>query len=120
MDKIHLKGCRFYGYHGAYAEEQKLGQIFVVDCLLSVNLQKASQTDALEDTVHYGLVFDTIKNQVEQKHYELIERLAGAICQDIFAHFSLVQAITIKIFKENPPINGHYDAVGIELERKRI
>ena len=29
MDKIILNGCRFYGYHGAFAEEQTLGQIFV-------------------------------------------------------------------------------------------
>ncbi|MDU8069349.1 MAG: dihydroneopterin aldolase, partial [Streptococcus salivarius] len=27
MDKIILNGCRFYGYHGAFAEEQTLGQI---------------------------------------------------------------------------------------------
>ena len=119
MDKIHLKGCRFYGYHGAFAEEQTLGQIFVVDCTLSVDLQKASQSDVLEDTVHYGLVFETIKRQVEEERYALIEPLAGAICQDIFEQFPPVQAINIKIFKENPPINGHYDVVGIELERER-
>lgn len=120
MDKIHLKGCRFYGYHGAFAEEQTLGQIFVVDCTLSVDLTKASQSDRLEDTVHYGLVFETIKKQVEENKYILIERLAGAICQDIFEEFPPVQAITLKIYKENPPINGHYDSVGIELERERV
>ena len=27
MDKIILNGCRFYGYHGAFAEEQTLRQI---------------------------------------------------------------------------------------------
>ena len=110
MDKIYLNGCRFYGYHGALAEEQVLGQIFRVNCTLSVDLQQASQSDALEDTVHYGLVFDAIKKQVEEKRYALLERLAGAICQDI----------SIEIFKDNPPINGHYDAVGIALERKRV
>lgn len=26
MDKIILNGCRFYGYHGAFVEEQTLGQ----------------------------------------------------------------------------------------------
>ena len=82
-------------------------------------LEKAAQSDDLVDTVHYGLVFETIKKQVEQHKYKLIERLAGAICQDIFQEFPAVQAITIKISKQNPPINGHYDAVGIELERQR-
>ena len=38
MDKIILNGCRFYGYHGAFAEEQTLGQIFVVDLELAVDL----------------------------------------------------------------------------------
>lgn len=119
MDKIYLQGCRFYGYHGAFKEEQTLGQIFVVDCTLSVDLRKASQSDCLEDTVHYGLVFEAIKRQVEEQKYILIERLGGAICQDIFKQFPTVQAIKISISKENPPINGHYDSVGIELERER-
>ncbi|MGV3354654.1 dihydroneopterin aldolase [Streptococcus orisratti] len=119
MDKIILKGCRFYGYHGAFVEEQTLGQIFVIDCTLQVDLEKAAQTDDLEDTVHYGMVFEAIQRQVEGKKYKLIERLAGAICEDIFEQFAAVQAITLHITKENPPIKGHYDAVGVELERSR-
>ena len=85
MDKIILNGCRFYGYHGAFAEEQTLGQIFVVDLELAVDLTKASQSDNLDDTVHYGLVFEAVQKQVEDKKYILIERLAGAICEDLFA-----------------------------------
>lgn len=45
MDKIILNGCRFYGYHGAFVEEQTLGQIFVVDLELAVDLTRASQSD---------------------------------------------------------------------------
>ena len=116
MDKIILNGCRFYGYHGAFAEEQTLGQIFVVDLELTVDLTKASQSDNLDDTVHYGLVFEAVQKQVEDKKYILIERLAGAICEDLFAQF---QSIKVRITKENPPINGHYKSVGIELERSR-
>ena len=70
--------------------------------------------------MHYGLVFDAIKGQVEGERCALLERLAGAICQAIFDQVPLVQAISIEIFKDNPPINGHYDAVGIALERKRV
>ena len=54
MDKIILNGCRFYGYHGAFAEEQTLGQIFVVDLELTVDLTKASQSDNLDDTVWFS------------------------------------------------------------------
>ena len=96
MDKIILNGCRFYGYHGAFAEEQTLGQIFVVDLELAVDLTKASQSDNLDDTVHYGLVFEAVQKQVEDKKYILIERLAGAICEDLFAQFPPIQSIKVK------------------------
>lgn len=119
MDKISLNKCRFYGYHGAFKEEQVLGQIFTVDCELSLDLQAASLSDNLEDTVHYGLVFERIKSLVEGSPFQLIERLGGAICQDLFDHFPSVQAIRCVIYKENPPIAGHYDSVSIELERQR-
>ena len=120
MDKIYLNKCRFYGYHGAFSEEQTLGQVFQVDAVLSLDLAKASQTDDLIDTVHYGEVFDCIKNHVENEQYQLIEKLAGVIVEDIFLQFHPVQAITLKITKDNPPTNGHYESVGIELERKRV
>ena len=50
-----------------FAEEQTLGQIFLVDLELTVDLTKASQSDNLEDTVHYGLVFEAVQKQVEDK-----------------------------------------------------
>lgn len=119
MDNIILKGCRFYGYHGAFAEEQTLGQVFVIDALLGLDLTAASQSDDLLDTVHYGQVFEAIKAQVEKAKYQLIERLAGAIIDDLFAKFPTVEKISITIKKENPPIAGHYAHVGVSLERRR-
>ena len=56
---------------------------------------------------------------MEEVKYSLIERLAGAICEDLFDQFAPIQAVKIRISKENPPINGHYKSVGIELERSR-
>ncbi|MGP6451864.1 dihydroneopterin aldolase [Streptococcus dysgalactiae subsp. equisimilis] len=119
MDKITLEGCRFYGYHGAFQEEQTLGQIFLVDLELAVDLQAASLSDELADTVHYGMVFESVRQLAEGETFTLIERLAGAICEKLFNEFSRIEAIKVAIKKENPPIAGHYRAVGIELERQR-
>ena len=33
-DMIFLKGMKFYGYHGALAAENEIGQIFLVDVTL--------------------------------------------------------------------------------------
>ena len=43
-DEILLEGMRFYGYHGVHPEEQRLGQRFVVDVALVMNLQRAGET----------------------------------------------------------------------------
>lgn len=119
MDKIVLNGCQFYGYHGALPEEQVIGQIFKLDLELDVDLKAASLSDQLEDTVHYGQVFERVQKIVETQRFALIERLAGFICEDLFEYFPSISAIKISILKENSPIPGHYDSVGIVLERKR-
>lgn len=119
MDYIYLEECRFYGFHGAFEEEQKLGQIFVIDCKLGVDLDQASKSDDLNQTVHYGHVFDCIKKEVETKKYRLIEKLAGEIIANLFEEFPQIQEIELNISKENPPINGHYKAVAVSLRRRR-
>lgn len=119
MDKIYLNDCRFYAYHGVLKEEQVLGQIFVVDLCLSVDLSEAGKSDKVEDTVHYGYVYDSVKAEVEGTKHALIEHLAQSICDKLFVEFEKIQTIVIKISKENPPIAGHYTSVSVELERHR-
>lgn len=119
MDKIILQGCQFYGYHGVFSEEQQLGQLFVVDCELTVDLMAASQSDDLSDTINYGAVFEVIKYHVEIQQYRLLEKLAGELCRDLYQQYEEIQHIRLKIIKKNPPIAGHYQAVGIEIERER-
>ena len=41
MDNIKLTGMEFFGYHGALAEENKLGQRFLVDLELYLDLHQA-------------------------------------------------------------------------------
>lgn len=41
MDKIILKNMQFYGFHGLFPEENKLGQRFQVDVELFTDLKKS-------------------------------------------------------------------------------
>ena len=38
-DIIFLNGMRFYGYHGVLPSENEIGQIFIVDVTLKVDLK---------------------------------------------------------------------------------
>src|SRR5699024_11183385 len=72
-ENIKLKWIKFYGYHVLFPEENKLGQIFVVHATLFTSLEKAGRTDRMEDSIHYGEVFEAIEEIVEGKPKNLIE-----------------------------------------------
>ncbi|MBC1808157.1 dihydroneopterin aldolase [Listeria cossartiae subsp. cayugensis] len=119
MDKIYLNELVFYGYHGVLAEETKLGQTFRVSLILGLSTKKAGMSDSVEDTVSYAEVYETVKGIVEGKPFKLIEALAEKIATEVLAGYPLLQEVTVKLIKPNPPIPGHYDSVAVEIERKR-
>lgn len=117
-DTIFLNGMRFYAYHGALSAENEIGQIFIVDVTLKVDLKAAGLSDKVEDTVHYGEVFEDIKEIMEGPAVNLLEHLAERIAKRINSHYNRVMETKVRITKENPPIAGHYDGVGIEIVRE--
>jgi dihydroneopterin aldolase len=118
-DRIILTGMRFYGYHGVYPEETRLGQSFVVDVELHAHLQAAGRTDDLELTVDYGKVYETVKEIVEGHPYKLIEALAEKLASVILEGFP-VDAVTVRVHKPKAPIPGPFDGVTVEIQRRRV
>lgn len=119
MDKIILKNLCFYGYHGVMEEENRLGQKFMVDAVLYVDLKEAGSSDNVNDTVNYADVYEIIKYHTTQIKYKLIEALAQNIANDILKKHSRVQEIEIAIKKPEAPVNGIYDYFGVEIRRSR-
>jgi 7,8-dihydroneopterin aldolase/epimerase/oxygenase len=116
MDKIILKQMSFYAYHGAYPEENKLGQRFMVDLELRLNLQLAGKSDRLEYSIDYGQVFQVVEKIVEEEQFRLIETLAERIADTLLTKF-LVPEVLVRVTKPDPPIPGHYESVGVEVVR---
>lgn len=120
IDKIYVNGMEFYGYHGVFKEENKLGQRFRVDLMVELNLKSAGETDDLEHTVNYAELYNYCKKIVEGKPYKLVEAVAEQIAKEIIANFDIVQYCTVKMIKPDPPIPGHYKEVAVEIRRGRI
>ena len=119
MDKIILKNMIFYGFHGAMGEEKVLGQRFFIDAILFLDLKKAGQTDDLQYTSHYGMVYENIKTIVEDERYNLIEALAHHICVNIFNEFTEIEKIQITVRKPSAPVQGIFDYMAVEIIRTR-
>lgn len=109
----------FYGYHGLFPEENRLGQRFYVDATLEVDLKAAGLSDDMNDSINYGQVFEVIKAIVEGEASNLIESVAEKIAEVLFLNFSMLHACTIKVIKPDPPIPGHYQSVAVEIFRER-
>lgn len=119
MDKIVMKSLAFFGYHGVMEEEETLGQKFFIDIELYTDLNKAGQSDKVEDTVHYGEVYWVVKDIVENKRFKLIEALADNIAESILNDFTLVQGINVVVRKPEAPVPGIFDYVAVEIRRVR-
>jgi dihydroneopterin aldolase len=60
-DRLLLRGMEFYAYHGVHPEERRLGQRFVVDLEVELDLVPAGRSDTLEATVNYGTLYHTVR-----------------------------------------------------------
>ncbi len=119
-DRILLEGLQFYGYHGVYPEERRLGQRFAVDVAVELDLARAARCDALDATISYGALYQTVRAVVEGEAYELLESVADAIARAIVLEYPMVQAVTVRVWKLAPPIAGAVvGRVGVEIRRTR-
>ena len=116
--KIHLKGVRAYGYVGLLPEENVLGQWFEVDTTLWVDFEAATKNDLIVDTYDYRAAINTIETQIQTSKFALIERLAGAIADELLTD-PKVQKIQL-IVRKHPPIPNFLGSVAVEIERTNM
>lgn len=118
-DRIILRDLGFYGYHGLFEEEKKLGQRFFIDLECGVNLSAPGNTDAIGHTVSYADIYDVVKAGFEGKRTKLIEALAQNIVTALFEAFAEIEWIVIRIRKPEAPIAMVRGEAAIELHRVR-
>ena len=87
QDLIGLAGMVFFGHHGATEEEQAVGQRFVVDLEMALDLAVAGHSDDLADTVDYGRAFEIVQGVLEGPPHALLESLAEECAQRLLDEF---------------------------------
>ncbi len=118
-DRIIIEGMQLYGFHGANPEERALGQPYIVDLSVDLDLKKPGETDLLEDTVNYAHLFRAVQAVVEGESKNLLEATAQAIAGKILAEFP-VKAVRVCLKKPRPPIRGSViEYAAVEIFRTR-
>jgi len=118
QDRITLEGMVFYGYHGVKEEEKRLGQRFIVDVEMELDLSRAGATDRLGDTVDYGEVYRLVKGILEGPSHNLLESLAQEIASRILTQYP-VEGVKVKVKKPGVAIRGSIlSSAGVEVTRR--
>ncbi len=104
-DRIVLEGMQFYGFHGVNPEEQALGQSYLVDLAVELDLSQAGQSDRLDDTVSYTHLYRVVQSVMEGESRNLLETAAQAIADRVLAQFP-VDAVSVSVKKPRPPVRG--------------
>lgn len=100
-DRIVLEGMVFFGYHGTRPEENALGQPFVVDVALHLDLRAAGEADDLAATVDYSEVHRAARAVVEGPPLKLTEAVAERIAAAVLAEHPAVEAVEVRVRKPN-------------------
>ncbi len=118
-DTIFVRGLVLHAHHGILDYEGEVGQRFVIDLELSVDLSASSRSDRLADTVSYANVVATATAAFKDVNYKLVEGAAGAVADAVLAGFPKVQSIKVTVHKPHAPIAAIFDDAGVILTRMR-
>jgi len=98
-DRILLEGMVFHGRHGTIAAERDLGQPFIVDIELRLDLRPAGRSDDLMRSVDYGEVHRRAKQIVEGPPVNLTETVAERVAAVILEEYPSVETVRVKVAK---------------------
>ena len=104
MDQIKIENLEIFANHGVYPEENRLGQKFLVSCILYVDTRKAGKTDDLEASVNYGTISHLIKEKMEEKNYRLIEAVAEQLAEEILLFDEKIRKVMVEVKKPWAPV----------------
>ena len=118
-DTIFVTGLVLHAHHGVGDDEGRIGQQFLVDLAIELDLSKAAESDRLADTISYADIIDVASHAFRAKRYRLVEAAAGAIADALLAAFARIGRIRITVHKPHAPIAAVFGDVGVTLVRSR-
>lgn len=119
MGKIMIKGLKVYAYHGVNPEEKRDGQPFVLDIVMENDLSKAGETDDLNDTVSYAKAMKTAIRVMNEKSYDLLEKVAQRVADQILIEYPSIMSVDVLLKKPQAPIKADFDYVAVQIMRLR-
>lgn len=118
-DSIVISGIKATGYHGVFEHERRDGQEFLVDVTLTLDLQPASISDDLSETIDYGVVAKKVVQHIQGEPVALIEKLAGLIADDLLSSDLRLLDVVVTVHKPSAPVEVRVADIAVTVHRSR-
>ncbi len=118
--RITIRGLEVFAYHGLLPEEREQGQTFRFDIGMTLKESPAPQSDNIADTVDYADVCDLAARVTTAETYNLLEKLAAVIADEILKNFPQVSKAKVRAAKAAPPLSHPVAEVSVMVKRDRV
>ena len=118
-DGMFVSRLVLHAHHGVGDDEGRIGQQFMVDLVLDLDLAAAARSDKLADTINYAELVEVASRAFRAKRYRLVEAAAGAVADAVLAAFPRVARLQVTVHKPHAPIAAVFDDVGVTIVRSR-
>lgn len=118
-DQIFIRGLVVHANHGVGEDERNIGQQFMLDLTLDLDIAAAVVSDKLADTISYADVTEVATSAFRKHRYRLVEAAGGAVADAVLAAFPRVERLTVTVHKPHAPIAAVFADVGVTLTRAR-
>ena len=117
-DQIKITDLEVFANHGVFPEENKLGQKFLISAVLYKDTRKAGKTDDLTASIHYGEVSAFITKYMKEHTYQLLERVAETLAEEMLKSISGLCKIDLEIKKPWAPVGLPLKTVSVKISRE--
>jgi dihydroneopterin aldolase len=114
IDRIFITALSAEAIIGIYDWEREVKQRLEIDLEIWMDLEAASGSDAIEDTLNYKAVAKRVLALVEGSRYRLVEALAGEIARVVLEEFKVPR---VRVTVHKPGAIRHSRDVGVVIER---
>lgn len=110
---IAVEGITLQGLHGVFEEERKVGNVFIIDIYIEIDIEVAAASDQLADALDYSAVYRLVEASMNPPA-NLLEHLVGRIGRKIATDFPQAEAVKVRVSKVRPLYMPHCERTYVE------
>lgn len=115
--RIYLTDLEFFGFHGLYEAEKKIGNGFKLDITIDFT-PPVERVEHIDQTIDYVQVYKSVQSIMDIPT-PLLETLVDKIATQILSDHSMADKVFVKITKQKLYIASFEGATSVSIEKTR-